>query len=387
MKNKQAQQTMIDTLDIMICHADKGASGFWIDDGEGCGNPAIFPEFEDGLKHGRLVQKEHYLCPWNTAVMYGSGHGNIHTGCYYSCSIKQAQYLSSQELKKVLCRFKDRLENGSYDDLDALTPLLTTREIDLIKKRIRAEQVREEQEEKQQKDDRLKKAAALIAKYPEEEACLALYYGENEFVRRKNGLIFFYPDSQKDVIGAKHLSYDEYLDVQFASLKQSSHSYRSGFARGFFSCLLGFKGQIEKINAKHVCFKRIFISGMYQDGSMFDAKEDHVWMDKSGFESFSVGDNVSFGAEVYRYIKTGNGKSIGYGLHHPMDIQKIEEYQLPSDNDILQKEIEQMICDLCFLGKYCNGAYCMMDQKRKRALRQQIFRMVKEEHSAEEEAK
>lgn len=157
MKNKQAQQTMIDALDIMICHADKGASGFWIDDGEGCGNPAIFPEFEDGLKHGRLVQKEHYLCPWNTAVMYGSGHGNIHTGCYYSCSIKQAQYLSSQELKKVLCRFKDRLENGSYDDLDALTPLLTTREIDLIKKRIRAEQVREEQEEKQQKDDRLKR--------------------------------------------------------------------------------------------------------------------------------------------------------------------------------------------------------------------------------------
>ena len=69
MKNKQAQQTMIDALDIMICHADKGASGFWIDDGEGCGNPAIFPEFEDGLKHGRLVQKEHYLCPWNTAVM------------------------------------------------------------------------------------------------------------------------------------------------------------------------------------------------------------------------------------------------------------------------------------------------------------------------------
>ena len=86
---------MIDALDIMICHADKGASGFWIDDGEGCGNPAIFPEFEDGLKHGRLVQKEHYLCPWNTAVMYGSGHGNIHTGCYYSCSIEQAQYLKS----------------------------------------------------------------------------------------------------------------------------------------------------------------------------------------------------------------------------------------------------------------------------------------------------
>ena len=51
------------------------------------------------------------------------------------------------------------------------------------------------------------------------------------------------------------------------------------------------------------CLKRIFISGMYTDGTMFDGKEDHVWMDKSGFEKYAVGDGVSFGAEVYRYVK------------------------------------------------------------------------------------
>lgn len=87
-----------------------------------------------------------------------------------------------------------------------------------------------------------------------------------------------------------------------------------------------FKGQIEKVKSKHVCFKatphnltkrrqrlagtivrrclkRIFISGMYTDGTMFDGKEDHVWMDKSGFEEYAIGDGVSFGAEVYRYVK------------------------------------------------------------------------------------
>ena len=86
------------------------------------------------------------------------------------------------------------------------------------------------------------------------------------------------------------------------------------------------KGQIEKVKSKHVCFKatphnltkrrlrlagtivrrclkRIFISGMYTDGTMFDGKEDHVWMDKSGFEEYAVGDGISFGAEVYRYVK------------------------------------------------------------------------------------
>ena len=51
------------------------------------------------------------------------------------------------------------------------------------------------------------------------------------------------------------------------------------------------------------CLKRIFISGMYTDGTMFDGKEDHVRMDKSGFEEYAIGDGVSFGAEVYRYVK------------------------------------------------------------------------------------
>ena len=31
---------------MMIQHSDKGPSGFWVDDYEGCGNPKIFPEFE-----------------------------------------------------------------------------------------------------------------------------------------------------------------------------------------------------------------------------------------------------------------------------------------------------------------------------------------------------
>ena len=64
-----------------------------------------------------------------------------------------------------------------------------------------------------------------------------------------------------------------------------------------------FKGQIEKVKSKHVCFKRILISGIYTDGTMFDGKEDHVWMDKSDFEEYAIGDGVSFGAEVYRYVK------------------------------------------------------------------------------------
>ena len=95
MNNKQTKKATVDAINVMIRHADKGPSGFWVEDHEGCGNPAVFPEFEEGLKRGRLIQKEHYFCPWNTAIMYGDGHGKIITGCYHSCSIDKARYLSA----------------------------------------------------------------------------------------------------------------------------------------------------------------------------------------------------------------------------------------------------------------------------------------------------
>lgn len=374
MRNKQAKMETIDALNLMICHADKGPSGFWTDDYEGCGNPAIFPEFEDGLKHGRLVQKKHDLCPWNTAILYGTGHGNIETGCYHSCSIDRARYLSEQEIKEVLIRFKTRFERGDYEHVDHLMPLLTENEATLIEQRILSKQLEDEQRDKLHQQDRLKKAAVLIKKYPNKKDLLAVYYGEKACVNEEDGLIFFAPDSRNDVVGAENLSYDEYLDVQLASL---GHAYRSGFVNGIFNYLLELKGQIERVNARHICFKRIFISGMYPDGEMFEDTEDHVWMDKSGFEAFTAGDSVSFSAEVYRYVKTGNGKRIDYGLRNPAGIRKIEAYELPSDDELMMQEIRQIICETCSLSEQCNHTFCLMDSKKKRSLEQEMFNMIK----------
>ena len=107
--------------------------------------------------------------------------------------------------------------------------------------------------------------------------------------------------------------------------------------------------------------------GMYSDGDGFDGKEDHVWMDKTGFEEFNVGDSISFRAEVYRYIKTGNGKLIDYGLRNPIDIKKIEEYQLPSDDELRMQMINQMICETCYLSEHCNRVSCLLPKGVRKA--------------------
>ncbi len=98
----------------------------------------------------------------------------------------------------------------------------------------------------------------------------------------------------------------------------------------------------------------------------------------------AVGDSVSFCAEVYRYVKTGNGKLIDYGLRNPTGIQKIEAYELPSDDELIMQEVEQLICETCFLSEQCNRNYCTMDPKKKRLLKQEMFRAIKAQTDKED---
>ena len=64
MNNKQMKKATVDAINVMIRHADKGPSGFWVEDHEGCGNPAknekvggLFRPFRGLKKHS-----ENSLC-------------------------------------------------------------------------------------------------------------------------------------------------------------------------------------------------------------------------------------------------------------------------------------------------------------------------------------
>lgn len=379
-KEQEKKAKMVVALNAMIDHADKGVSGFWVENHEGCGNPEIFPEFKDGVKSGRLVQKDHYFCPWNTTILYGDGHGNISTGCYHSCSINKAKYLSPQEIKEVLIRFKSKMQNGYYDYPRKLAPLLTPQEADLIEDRIRLERERHAQERENARKKRLEMAKALIAQYPDYTEMFGSCYGEDTIVHTGNGVIFFSPKSKDGVVGTEKMSYDEYLGVQINSLGK----YRSAFANCYFNIPMEFMGQIEKLNAKRLCFKRVYVSGMLSDGEMFDGKDDHVWIDRQGLEEFKVGDCLSFGAEVYRYVKTGNGKLIDFGLRNPCGVKQIEKYALPSDEDLMRQEINWIVCETCFLSEHCNRSYCMRNPKEMKQLKKEMLNMVKNSHSKEE---
>lgn len=360
--NKAKKEATVAMIDAMIQNADKGPSGFWTDDYEGCGNPQIFPEFDEGLKHGKLVQKEHYLCPWNTAILYGSKRGNIQTGCYHSCSIDDAKYLSKEILVKVLRSFKKRLLNGNLDNLEIITPLLMKSDIEFIEKQKVLEQQAEDRARKKEEKIIREKAADLLVRQPDYEEIIIANYGKKIVQMTEGGSIDFDPDGLKGIVHGEKLTYNDYIDAQINSIGKT----HSGFQWCFYNVPLGFKGQIEKVTDEFVCFQRISIEGMYFDGICSDDKEQHIWMDLQGFEGYQPGDCVEFSAEPYRYLKTGNGKQIDYGLRKPTGIKKIDKYELPTDDELMRQELNLIRCEVCYLNESCDKTRCILGGRRKK---------------------
>ena len=200
------------------------------------------------------------------------------------------------------------------------------------------------------------------------------YWGQNVIVNtREWGYIDFSPQGMNEVFGGEKLTYEEYLDAQMAI----GRDVRGWFFLCHHEVSLGFAGQIERIARKNICFKRIYVSGMYMDGECFDGKEDHVWMSIEKFEDYQVGDCLEFFAETYRYLKTSNGKQIDFGLRNPSEIKKVDSYKLPSDDDLLRQSVDQIICEACMFRDHCYGGMCIANEAWLDGMRKSMFDAVK----------
>lgn len=194
-----------------------------------------------------------------------------------------------------------------------------------------------------------------------------------------NGPVDFSPDRYRDVdFNGVRVSYEEFLDLQ----RVFGGADRTCFAKLFVDCGGSgeFKGQIERVNEKSgkVLFTRIFVQSIYGDGSYWTGKEDHVWMSRTGLEAFCAGDRLSFSADVYRYIKKGNGKQIEFGIRNPRYIKKIAEYELPSDDEMLMQEIGDFVCETCMYTDYCYRDPCIAPPGYREDIKRDLFALYRE---------
>lgn len=202
------------------------------------------------------------------------------------------------------------------------------------------------------------------------------YKYRNYTIQSEFGIIDMSKDAMKDVANGEFLTYDEYLKALF----NSRNSIRSSFGYCYYSyASCEFKGQISRFNEKKgkVIFKRIYISGMLMDGDVYEGKEDHVWMDSEPFKKYQVGDCLSFEGTIYRYLKTRNGKQIAFGIREPFNITKIEQYDLPTDDDMLMQVVDQIICETCIYHEHCYMRMCIADEEWREEMRRKLFAVMK----------
>ena len=178
------------------------------------------------------------------------------------------------------------------------------------------------------------------------------------------GFIDFDPDTQKNLVGGESLSYDKYLELQKKSGRQVRHDFEKAYYDNMFISLKGRIQHISKDKDK-ICFERIYLQGFYQDGKGFIGKGEHVWMKCKDFQSYKLGDCLSFTAEIYRYVKK-KGELMDFGLRKPSEIHKIEKYELPSEQKFELQTINQIICEVCPYKEQCYGGEpCLWNIKKR----------------------
>lgn len=131
------------------------------------------------------------------------------------------------------------------------------------------------------------------------------------------------------------ISYDDFLDIQ----RETGNNYRRALAEAYYGGnFMQIKAHIYKVEAGRILFKNVVIRCFRDDGSYFDGCEDHVWVEKQWFNKIKprLGGNVSFFANVYRYItETKDGYRVDYALRDATQICRIGEYDIPITHNIL----------------------------------------------------
>lgn len=134
-------------------------------------------------------------------------------------------------------------------------------------------------------------------------------YRSNTVAMTDEGTIDFSPRNYRETeFNGVSVSYDEYLDIQRAT---------GGVDRGYFAMcfynsggIADCKGRIEAVyeTKERIVFNRIFVSGMYGDGTFFDGKEDHIPKISQNIRSPII---ISFKLTEDFIWRNGHGKTAG----------------------------------------------------------------------------
>lgn len=138
------------------------------------------------------------------------------------------------------------------------------------------------------------------------------------------------------------------------------HYYAKGGHQNPFGI---FKGTITKILPNKILITNLYIEFEDIGYRWYDEIKDsvnHIWIfDVQPFIDVDVqiGDFVQFSATVYAYHRKDGSED--YSLKNPVDIQKIESYDLPNKHTFPSDSFfESLVCESCLYSDHCYG-FCI----------------------------
>ena len=127
-----------------------------------------------------------------------------------------------------------------------------------------------------------------------------------------------------------------------------------------------FKGQVSKIKKGRYLFEKIDVSWEY-GGIYYRSKEEHVWLfetKKLKAHNIKIGDNVSFTGIIKPYTRK-NG-TVDLGIEEIDNIKKIDNYELPTDQELHEQFMQDLKCELCLYTDHCDQVFCMMPESKQK---------------------
>lgn len=138
---------------------------------------------------------------------------------------------------------------------------------------------------------------------------------------------------------------------------------RKGFEACYYeaSGYATFEGKVAVVDINRILLKDIHLCWTSLEGNVFDDKEDHCWIyDIKRVAEARIKSNDCIRFEGRLGVYTRKDKSQELGIQEVYCIETIEDYYLPSDEDLAKRFFEQIQCETCLYRTQCYGTFCML---------------------------
>lgn len=123
--------------------------------------------------------------------------------------------------------------------------------------------------------------------------------------------------------------------------------------------------KVVKIDDKSCVLKNVWIDGMRHDGMSFNGSEDHINLTKAKDiaeikkHNIHINDKIRFKATVYEYTRKDGSKD--FSLKDIENIYRIEDYKIPTREELIDEQIWNLVCETCLFNEKCCGL-CLADE-------------------------